>query len=44
MPSPPTAEQQAREQIDAALNDAGWAVQNRDAIDLYANRGVAGRE
>ena len=43
-PPPPNPEQQAREQIDAVLNSAGWVVQNRDGIDLYANRGVAVRE
>jgi type I restriction enzyme R subunit len=37
-------EQQAREQIDAALEAAGWAVQDRDEIDLGASQGVAIRE
>ncbi len=37
-------EQQARERIDAQLIAAGWAVQSRDEINLYASRGVAVRE
>ena len=37
-------EDAAREQIDAALELAGWAVQNRDAMNLDATRGVALRE
>ncbi len=37
-------EQQAREQIDAALVDAGWVVQSRDEANLSAGRGVAIRE
>lgn len=37
-------EQQAREQIDRALEAAGWVIQNHDEINLYAARGVAVRE
>jgi type I restriction enzyme, R subunit len=42
--SPRSPEQRAREQIDAALAAAGWAVQSRDEIHLGASRGVAVRE
>ena len=37
-------EQQARENIDRLLEQAGWAVQNAGAINLYASAGVAVRE
>ena len=37
-------EAQARLQIDAALTAAGWAVQDRNAANLHAGRGVAIRE
>jgi hypothetical protein len=37
-------EDQAREHIDAALDLAGWAVQDRGVINLDAARGVAIRE
>ena len=37
-------EQRAREQIDQLLRDAGWKLQNRDALNLGAGRGVAVRE
>jgi len=37
-------EQEAREQIDAQLGNAGWILQNRDRMNLYAARGVAVRE
>ena len=37
-------EQQARVQIDNLLEKAGWAVQDRHAVSLYAGRGVAVRE
>ncbi|MFS8064910.1 MAG: DEAD/DEAH box helicase family protein, partial [Byssovorax sp.] len=37
-------EDEAREQIDAALELAGWAVQDRDVMNLDAMRGVAIRE
>ena len=39
-----TPEKRARQQIDAALNEAGWRVQSRDAVNLNAARGVAVRE
>jgi len=44
--SPPAGspEQKARAQIDAALIAAGWIVQDRDAMNLSAGRGVAVRE
>ena len=41
---PPKPEERARERIDSALADAGWAVQDRDAMNLAAARGVAVRE
>jgi type I restriction enzyme, R subunit len=37
-------EELARQQIDAALVAAGWVVQDADAANLYAGRGVAVRE
>jgi type I restriction enzyme R subunit len=37
-------EQRARANIDAALLDAGWVIQNRDETILSAGRGVAVRE
>ncbi len=37
-------EEQARQQVDAALCAAGWAVQDAAAVDLHAARGVAVRE
>jgi type I site-specific restriction endonuclease len=43
-PSPGAPEQKARAQIDAALTAAGWIVQDRDAMNLSAGRGVAVRE
>ena len=39
-----TPEQKARVQIDALLTSAGWTVQDHDAVNLYAGRGVAVRE
>lgn len=33
---PLTAEQRARELIDAQLTPAGWSVQDRDRLNLYA--------
>ena len=39
-----TPEQRAREQIDAALAEAGWVIQDRDEANLSAGRGVAIRE
>jgi len=40
----PRPEDEARKQIDAALTLAGWAVQDIDAVNLDASRGVAVRE
>ncbi|ACZ39517.1 type I restriction-modification enzyme R subunit C-terminal domain-containing protein [Sphaerobacter thermophilus] len=40
----PTPETRARADIDAALDKAGWAVQDRYAVNLAAARGVAVRE
>ncbi len=40
----PTPEQKARQDIDAALEDAGWVVQDRAAMNLAAGPGVAVRE
>ncbi len=40
----PQPEQRARQRIDDLLTDAGWAVQDRAALDLGASRGVAVRE
>lgn len=37
-------EQKARDQIDAQLRSAGWAVQDKDAINLHAGEGQAVRE
>lgn len=37
-------EEQAREEIDRQLVSAGWVVQDRDAINLSAGRGIAIRE
>lgn len=44
--SPPAngPEQKARKNIDNALAEAGWVVQNRDEVNLSAGRGVAVRE
>ena len=42
--SPPSPEARARENIDAQLVEAGWAVQNHKDLDLSAGRGVAVRE
>ena len=39
-----TPEAKARVEIDAALVAAGWAVQDRRAVNLHAARGVAVRE
>jgi type I restriction enzyme, R subunit len=41
---PESPEQKARREIDADLTAAGWAVQNRDELDLAAGRGIAARE
>lgn len=40
----PTPEQEARVDIDAALDAAGWVVQDRTAMNLAAGPGVAVRE
>ena len=39
-----TPEQKARANIDEMLTRAGWAVQDADALNLYAGQGVAVRE
>ena len=39
-----TPEQEARTQIDALLQKAGWAVQDVGSVNLYERRGVAVRE
>ena len=39
-----TPEQRARDAIDRQLSAAGWVVQDRDAIDFNAGRGIAVRE
>lgn len=41
MPGP---EELARQKIDAALREAGWIVQFRSKMNIYAGRGVAVRE
>lgn len=38
---PETPEQRARREIDADLTAAGWLVQDKNALDLTAGRGVA---
>ena len=42
--SPGLPEQQARVEIDKALDVAGWLIQDRDELNLTAGRGVAVRE
>src|SRR5437879_13638717 len=37
-------EDRAREKIDALLQQCGWILQNRSAINLSAGRGLAIRE
>ena len=37
-------EEQARENIDRLLEQAGWVVQNPNSINLYAGSGIAVRE
>lgn len=39
-----TPEQRARRDIDSALEAAGWHVQDREAVNPRAGRGVAVRE
>ena len=41
---PRTPEQQAREKIDAQLEDCGWIVQDSRKADFSAGRGIALRE
>lgn len=41
---PETPQDRARKQIDAQLEQAGWIVQNPDAIHLAADRSIAARE
>ena len=41
---PLTPEQEARQQIDAALEAAGWVLQDRATMNLTAGLGVAVRE
>lgn len=36
-----TPEQEARQNIDRQLADAGWSVQDRDEANVHAGRGVA---
>ncbi len=38
------AEQRARSLIDRQLSDAGWSVQDKKDLDLFAGQGVAVRE
>ena len=38
------AEQRARVLIDRQLADAGWVVQSRDQLNLFAGTGIAARE
>ena len=40
----PTPEQLAREHIDHLLDAAGWQIQDREALNLGAGRGIAVRE
>jgi len=40
----PTPEQRARQDIDAALEAAGWIIQDRATMNLSAGPGVAVRE
>ena len=44
MPPPPQPEQDARENIDAMLAQAGWTVQSKEDLNLFASPGVAIRE
>ena len=41
---PITPEDRARQNIDQLLAAAGWIIQNRDAANITAGRGVAVRE
>jgi type I restriction enzyme R subunit len=40
----PKPEDEARQQIDAKLEAAGWVVQDADELNLFAGRGIAVRE
>ena len=40
----PTPEERARQKIDQLLSQAGWVVQDREAMNLRAGLGVAVRE
>ena len=40
----PTPEELARQQIDALLQQCGWAIQDYKQLDLSAARGIAIRE
>jgi type I restriction enzyme R subunit len=40
----PTPEELARQEIDALLGPCGWVVQDKNAVNLAASRGVAVRE
>ena len=40
----PTPEQEARQHIDAGLEAAGWVIQDRAEMNLFAGPGVAVRE
>ena len=40
----PDPEQIARQEIDALLGPCGWVVQDKNAVNLAASRGVAVRE
>lgn len=40
----PSPEREARQHIDAALEAAGWAIQDRATMNLTAAPGVAVRE
>ena len=42
--NPLTPEQRARQEIDKALDTAGWLVQDRNELNLSAGPGVAVRE
>ena len=39
-----TPEQVARDQIDVRLSEAGWHVQDKEALDFGAGPGIAVRE
>jgi len=43
-PKIPDPEQLARQEIDALLGPCGWLVQDKNAVNLAASRGVAVRE